>query len=360
MVRLGAPGGRLMRRSARIALGLVVASFLLFGVVTTTLIFPGQPVSGHSLRFDGFIALPKVKNAGPLTLLDYLAVSGDQLFVASVSTGDVYKVGLRARAMPGPADVSVFESQPAAHGVVVDPATHLAFVTHSEANTVDVFDPNTMRRVNQIPVAPDPDAVVYDPLAKLVYAASSSGEAGTLIDPATQKAVGVVPLGGEPEFAAFDPGTGLLFQNLADANAVVAIDPAKRLVIRRWPLIGCAFPTGMAVDAADRKLFIACGKSSKLVVFDLGQHRIVSSAPVGFGPDSVAYDPILRRIYITGLVGRLTVVSQDSPDAYRVVDSISLHFNAHTLAIDPATHRLYVAYASLVVPPRVAVFSPSH
>jgi hypothetical protein len=349
-----------MTRSARVALWLAAASVLVAGVVTTTFIFPGQPASAHSLRFDGFIRLPKVKGAGALTQLDYLTVSGDDLFVASVSTGDVYKVGLHARALPGAADVSVFESQPAAHGVVVDPTSHLAFVTHSEANTVDVFDPKTMRRVNRIPVAPDPDAMVYDPLAKLVYAASSSGESGTLIDPASQKAVGVIPLGGEPEFAAFDPGTGLLYQNLADANAVVAIDVAKRSVTQRWPLSGCAFPTGMAIDAADRRLFIACGKSSKLVIFDLGLHRIVSTAPVAFGPDSVAYDPILRRIYVTGLVGRLTIASQDSPDAYRVVDSISLHFNAHTLAIDPATHRLYVAYASLVIPPRVAVFTPIH
>lgn len=348
-----------MTRTARLALWLAATSVLVAGLATTMLIFPGQPASSHSLRFDGFIRLPKVKNAGALTLLDYLTVSGDDLFVTGVSTGDVYKVGLRAEAIPSAADVSVFESQPAAHGVVVDPTSHLAFVTHSEANTVDVFDPRTMRRVNQIPVAPDPDALVYDPLAKLVYAASSSGKTGTLIDPASQKAVGVIPLGGEPEFAAFDPGTGLLYQNLADADAVVAIDVVKRSVTQRWSLSGCAFPTGMAIDAADRRLFIACGKSSKLVIFDLSLHRIVSTVPVGFGPDSVAYDPILRRIYVTGLVGVLTIVSQDSPDAYRVVDSISLHFNAHTLAIDPATNRLYVGYASLVIPPRIAVFTPS-
>jgi hypothetical protein len=52
-------------------------------------------------------------------------------------------------------------------------------------------------------------------------------------------------------------------------------------------------------------------------------------------------------------------VSQDTPNAYRVADSINLHFNAHTLAIDPATHRLYVGYASLLVPPRLAVFTPT-
>src|SRR5260370_15922191 len=140
-----------------------------------------------------------------------------------------------------------------------------------------------MRLVNRIPVARDTDAVFYDPLAKLVYAASSDGKAGTLIDPAIRKVVGVIPLGGEPEFAAFDPGTGLLYQNLADANAVVAVDLGKRSVTQRWPLSGCEYPTGAAIDAADRRLFIACGKSSKLLVFDLGVHQAIGSVPVGFG-----------------------------------------------------------------------------
>ncbi|HXV01267.1 MAG TPA: YncE family protein, partial [Caulobacteraceae bacterium] len=215
------------------------------------------------------------------------------------------------------------------------------------------------RPVTRIPVAPDPDAILYDPLAKLVYVASGEGEAGTLIDPVSRKVAGVVPLGGGPEFAAFDPATGLIYQNLADANVVAAVDVARRSVTQRWPLSGCEFPTGLAIDVADRRLFIACGKSSKLLVFDLRRHRAIASVPVGFGADSVAYDPELRRIYVTGLTGLLGVINQAAPDTYRASESIRLHFNAHTLAVDPATHRLYVGYASLFMAPRLAVFTPS-
>ena len=348
-----------MRKLARAALWIVGALVLVICVATAMLIYPGRPADGHNLRFAGYIDLPKVKNSGALSLLDYLTVAGDDLFVTNVSTGAVYKVGLHKRSLPDTADVSVFELEPAAHGVVVDPTSHVAFVTHSAANTVDVFDPKTMRLVKRIPVANDPDGIFYDPFDKLVYAASSDSMVATLIDPTSQTSIGVIKLGGTPEFAAFDLGTKLLYQNLSDANSVVAVDLAKRSVVRRWPLNGCEMPTGMAIDEADRRLFIACGKSSKLLIFDLDLHRVVASVPVGFGPDSVAYDPELHRIYVTGLVGKLTVVSQDGKDAYRVADSINLHFNAHTLAIDPATHGLYVGYASLAIPPRLAVFTPS-
>jgi hypothetical protein len=80
--------------------------------------------------------------------------------------------------------------------------------------------------------------------------------------------------------------------------------------------------------------------------------------PIGGGPDSVAFDATLHRLYATGRSGVLSVIRQDSPDAYRQLDQIHLHFGAHTLAVDPATHVVYVGYASLLVPARLAVFKP--
>jgi DNA-binding beta-propeller fold protein YncE len=335
------------------------AAALLLAVVVlaVVLIIPGRPADTRSLRFDGFVELPM--KAGFLNVFDYMTVVGDDLFVTNAITGAVYRVNLHRHAMPTSADVAVFASDGGPRAVVVDPTSHLAFVTRGGANSVDVFDPKSMHLIKHIPVAEGPDAMFYNPSDKLLYAASGDAKAATLIDPASQKSIGAISLGGSPEFAAFDPETKLMYQNLADTNTLVAVDVARRAVVQRWPLEGCDAPTGVAIDDANRKLFIACGLSSKLAIFDLNLHRVIATVPIGFGPDSVAYDAELRRIYVTGLAGRLSVVSQDAADAYHVADSINLHFNAHTLAIDPATHRLIVGYASLAIPPRLAVFTPS-
>ncbi|MDB5441707.1 MAG: hypothetical protein JWP73_83 [Phenylobacterium sp.] len=348
-----------MARLGRMALWLVGVLFLITCIVALALIFPRRPSSAPSLRFDGFIALPKVKNDRALTVLDHLTVLGNDLFVASITNGAVYKVGLNTGAMRNPPEASDFGLAGAAHALVVDPTSHLAFVTRGEANTVDVFNPTNMSLVRRIPVPADPDGILYDPLNRLIYVASGGAKSATLIDPASQKSIATIPLGGEPEFAVLDPATGLIYQNLSDANAVVAVDPAKRSVVQRWPLAGCELPTSLAIDDADRRLFVACGKSSKLAVFDLSLHRVVAMVPIGFGADSVAFDPQLHRIYVTGFTGLLSIISQAGPDTYRVADSIRLHFNAHTLTLDPATHRLFVGYSSLAIAPRVAVFTPN-
>lgn len=115
----------------------------------------------------------------------------------------------------------------------------------------------------------------------------------------------------------------------------------------------------MAIDSEQRRLFAVCSRNATLVVFDLESHQIITSLEVGGGPDSVAFDGSLHRIYCAGKAGRLTVIQQDGPNAYRVLDEIHTHYGAHTLALDPVSHRVLVAYASLFAKPRISVFSPT-
>ena len=340
--------GKVLLKGAGVVMAVAIS-------VAGYLIYPGTPSNASSLIFKGFVPLP---SAGLLSILDYLTVSDDELFVTNESTGDVYRVRIRKDILPTASDVARLPGEPAAHGVVIEPSSHLAFVTRSDANSVDIFDPATMAAIKHIPVADDPDAIFYDEINKLVYVASGDSHLATLIDPSTQATLATMPLGGKPEYATLDASTKLLYQNLHDTSSVVAIDIAKRAVVQRWPLQGCVAPTGMAIDEMHRRLFIACGANAVLAVFDLTGHRVVATIPIGKGPDSVAFDPALHRIYTTGKSGALVVIQQDEPNKYEVLDTVHLHYGAHTLTLDPRTHALYVGYAGLVVNPRIAVFIP--
>ncbi len=88
----------------------------------------------------------------------------------------------------------------------------------------------------------------------------------------------------------------------------------------------------------------------------MNSHKVVANLPVGGGPDSVAYDPDLHRLYSAGVAGVLTVIEQDGPNTYHRLGAVKTHYGAHTLAVDPVSHRVYVAYASVLVGPRLAVF----
>jgi DNA-binding beta-propeller fold protein YncE len=318
-----------------------------------TLVRPGAPSRSLSLQFVGYIPLPRTQT---VSVLDYISVYGNQLYVTGMSSGSVSKVTPRNSALPTEADVSTMQGTPQTHGVVIDPASHLGFVTRSEENVVDVFDPTTMRMVTSIPVADDPDGIFFDPETKLIYVASGDANMGTIIDPEQRAVAGSIPLGGKPEYASLDTSAHLLYQNLKSTDEVVSIDLKKHSVIDRWKLNGCNGPSGMAIDEHNRRLFIGCSNNAKLAIFTLEDHRVLTTLPVGPDPDSIAFDVTLRRVYSAGKAGVTTVVQQDTLDRYHIADNIHTHYGAHTLTVDPTTHRVYIGYASLFVRPRVAVF----
>jgi DNA-binding beta-propeller fold protein YncE len=317
---------------------------------------PGTPSRSRFVTFDGYIDLPK---GGSLDVLDYLTLRDRTLFVTDESSGAVFKINLDPNTQMARGEVSQLAGTGSAHGVALLSEQSIAFVTRSGKNAVDVFDPANLQALGSIPVAEDADAILYDPSNKLVYVANGDAKLATLIDPDKCKPIGTIPLPGNPEYPALDMKTGLLYQNLTDVNSVAAIDLAQRSVVGQWPLAPCEGPTGMAIDAEQRRLFAVCSRNATLVVFDLERHQIIASVGIGGGPDSVAFDSVYHRIYSAGRSGRLSVVHQDSPDAYHLLEEISTHYGAHTLVLDPVTHRVFVGYASLFNHPRIAVFSPS-
>src|ERR1700730_18703415 len=333
----------------RMTASLAAVTVLCLGVVAACLICPGTPGKSKFMKFDGYIELPE---SGLVSVLDYLTIDNRTLFVTSESSGVLFKVDLDVN-HPSLSTVSELPGSGAAHGVALTMDPSVGFVSRSEENTVDVFDPTSLRLLSRIPVADDADAILYVPSAKLVYVANGDAKIATLIDPEKRITVGTVALPGRPEFPALDSQTGILYQNLEDINSIVAIDLAQRAVIGQWSLVPCEGPSGMAIDSEQRRLFAVCSRNATLVVFDLESHQVITSLKIGGGPDSVAFDGSLHRIYCAGKAGRLTIIQQDSPNAYRVLDEIHTHYGAHNLALDPVSHRVFVDYASLFVHPRI-------
>jgi DNA-binding beta-propeller fold protein YncE len=353
--RMGVQSGRKPLTVVGVLCATLLVFFAIVSIGLAYLIYPARPAHSRFMGFDGFILLPK---GGILNVLDYLTLNAGALLIADESTGSVFKIAVDAGPNGTGETVMELRAAPSVHGVAFAREPNIAFVTRSGTNTVDVIDLERSQIVASIPVADDPDAIIYDKDTNLIYVANGSAKLATLIDPDRRTTIAAISLGAEPEYAAIDSLGGLLYQNLKDTNSVAAVDLIKRAVVGQWPLASCEGPTGMAIDSKNRRLFAACSGNSTLAVFDMERHQVIASIKIGGGPDSVAFDPSLHRIYSAGRAGKLTIVQQDAVDSYRILDEIRTHYGAHTLALDPVSHRVYVAYASLFLRPRVAVFSP--
>ena len=330
--------GSLLGKLVRIflkALGAVVALIVL-AIVAFNIYLSTRPAP-RFVRAAGTIKVPAPFQIGR-AFIDYMTIDGQRLYAGYASAG---LVGVIDTATTQPAGTVAGMGR--IHGVAVVSDRNLGFASDSGDNTVGVFDLKTKQLLQKIPAGIDPDAIIYDQKLNLVYAGNHDGKTATLIDAATQKVAANVQLGGQPEYPQADPSTGVIYQNLEDTSELVVVDPQKQAVTQRYKLAPCEGPTGLALDAADHRLFSAC-RSKHLVVLNSDTGAIVAVIPIGAGVDGAGYDPVLRRVYTANGVGSMTVIQQDSADQYRVLENAPTRFGGHSLVIDPVTHRIYVAY----------------
>jgi YVTN family beta-propeller protein len=160
---------------------------------------------------------------------------------------------------------------PGVHGVALAPELGRGFVSNGQAATVTIFDLKTLKPIADVPTGQKPDAIIFDPVSSRVFAFNGGSNSATAIDAATGKVAGTVNLEGGPEFAAADGG-GFVFDNLEDESQVLKINARTLKVEQRWPTAPCASPSSMAMDRANRRLFLGC-RSKVMAVMNAADRR---------------------------------------------------------------------------------------
>jgi DNA-binding beta-propeller fold protein YncE len=311
-------------------------ALVVLAIVAFNLYLSGRP-EAKTVKLVAVIRVP-----GPFKMgrpfVDYLAISGARLYAGYASRGLVAVLDTTTNQV-----IATVDGLPRASGVAVVAERNLGFASARGDNTVGAFDLTTHRLLQRIPAGNDPDAIVYDEKLHLVYVGDQEGKTGTLIDPGTRRVVDAIALGGEPEYAQADPESGLIYQNLKDTSEVVVVDPEKQAVTKRYKIAPGEGPTGLAFDAANRRLFSAC-RNKNLIVLNADSGEVVAVLSIGGGVDGADYDPALRRVYTANAFGTMTVIQQDSADQYHVLENAPTPLGGHSLVVDRATHRIYVAY----------------
>lgn len=299
----------------------------------------GQAAAPAALVIPGSEAMVERFHVGGAGGWDFVTFdpAGQRLFIARADRVEVWSA--RTKAV-----VAEIGGTAGVHGVALAPELHRGFTSNGRANTVSVFDLDSLRITGTVRTGANPDAILYEPSFKRIYVFNGRGGSATVIDAATLEVLATVPLGGKPEVAVADDA-GRVFVNMEDSAEIVVIDPAGLLVQARWPLKPCVEPTGLAIDAARRRLFSVCG-NRKMMVVDAVSGRIVADMPIGDGPDGVVFDGESGRAYSANGEGTLTVVRANDAEHFDVVETIPTQARARTLALDAASHRLYLVTAA--------------
>jgi DNA-binding beta-propeller fold protein YncE len=242
------------------------------------------------------------------------------------------------------------------HGVAVATEFNRGFVTGNKTEqegTIYIFDLKTLMLTSSIKSnSIDTDSLIYDPSTKRVYVNNGDGMNLTVVDAATAKVAGTMAFHANPEAAVAD-GKGSIFQDYEDKGQVIEYDSMKLTIKNKWPTPGCAAPVGMAMDKANRRLYVGCrGKGPNapgaLIVMNADTGKVVASMPIGIGLDGDVFDPDTGNVYAAcrdsgdGMTGATYIFHADSPDKISSVATVKTIYGARTLALDTNTHHVFL------------------
>jgi len=244
------------------------------------------------------------------------------------------------------------------HGIAIAADLGHGYTSNGRSNSVTVFDLKSLKPLNDIKIeGQNPDVILYDPGKQRVYTFNGRSKDISVIDAKTSALAGTIPLDGKPEFAVFGAGNDL-YVNIEDKSELALVDTQTLKVKSAWKIPDCDEPTGLAFDAAHRRLFSACA-NHRLAVTDSGDGHSVASVPIGGGPDGAVFDASRALVFTpNGEDGTLSIIHEDDPDHFSVVGTVTTQKSARTVALDSESHRLFLPAAEFGAAPAATAEQP--
>jgi DNA-binding beta-propeller fold protein YncE len=242
------------------------------------------------------------------------------------------------------------------HGVWAVPELGRVYASVTGEHKVAAVDMKTLQTLARVGPISYPDGIAYAPGPQRVFVSDEHGDVDAVIDTKTNSLVASIPLGGGAGNTVYDAGSGHILVAVHEKNEVVAIDPATMQIIGRYPMTGVQSPHGIALDQSGRLAFVAGEENHMLAVVNLNTMKVLATHPIGEDPDVVAFDPGLKRLYVSAESGNIYVFREDGKI---LVDEGHISIpHAHTVCVDPNTHLVYFPLENIDDHPLLRIMEP--
>jgi DNA-binding beta-propeller fold protein YncE len=269
---------------------------------------------------------------------DYLTMDDEDhwLLSAHLGPGILYVIDVRTnrlvKAIPGVPGITGLESVPNLRKV---------YTSDWGEEKIGIVDLQTMKVMKRLRTAAKPNGSTYAAPFHKVYVADTLGKAVAVVDVEKDEIVKTVEFKSETGMPQYDSAARKVYVNLRNTNEIAEIDPASDIVLGTYPVEGCRYNHGMAIDSEHHRAFLLCNGTKTLTVFAVDTHKTITHLPIPTGADVVKFDPGLGRIYAACSSGFISVFQEDDASHYRKLEDFAVQKMVHSLAVDTATHRVY-------------------
>ena len=320
-------------------------------VRSATIAIAAVIAASPAFAYDGWHLEHAVTLEGPSSGWDYVSfdAANDHVFLGHRKDGlQVYdpKTMTVIKTVAGSKEAS-------SNGAVIIPEFDLG-ISNNENGTLIPFKLSTLEAQAPVKAGEDLDTSHYDPGSKTLVLNMGAGADGTdlvMLSMPSMKQAGTLKVPSKKVEGAASDGKQGFFLAAQDLDKVYKIDVAAKTITATFDMApSCGRPTAVAVDAADDRVFVSCrghdAIKPSLVVMDGATGKIVYSAEIGGGTDSLIYDQDAKRIFTAnGVSANLNVFEQDGPDSYKPVETLGTRAGMRTMAMDFKTGKIYAVTA---------------
>jgi len=292
------------------------------------------PIEAQTLSKIATIELPGPKGQR----FDYLTMDDEDqwLLSAHLGPGILYVIDVRTNQL-----VKAIQGVPGITGLEYVPGLRKVYTSDWGEEKIGIVDLQTMKVIKRLATAAKPNGSTYAAPFHKVYVVDTLGKAVAVVDVQKDEIVKTIEFKSETGMPQYDSVARKVYVNLRNTNEIAEIDPATDIVLGTYPVEGCRYNHGMAVDAKHHRAFLLCSATKALTVFALDTHKTITHLPIPAGADVVKFDPGLGRIYAACSSGFISVFQEADANHYRKLEDFAVQKMVHSLAVDAATHRVY-------------------
>jgi len=299
------------------------ASLLSVAVILLQIhLFPKH--SGGSLKELKQVMLPRLE--GPVSHLA-VDIKNQRIFLAATSNNTI----------------EVYDAQRLAHlstitglaqpmDIAVLPESGNLLVSNGADGSLRTYDGQTLKLLDSKLLGGDADRIGIVPGGKTVCVGWGVGGLAIVDLPSGHRSN--IKLSSHPESFQLDSTGNRIFVNLPGVSQIVEIDRRSQTIFSSWPLHPYRDNGPMAIDEANRRIFVVCRKPAKLLVLNMDDDAVMASMSTVGDAGDVFYDRERKRIYVVGGEGFVDVFQQKSADDYSVL--------SHTITVPGARNGLFV------------------
>lgn len=319
---------------------------------TSVLATPAEAQTPQA-RDSILVKVADVPMPGPAVRFDYQTFdpATGRLYIAHMNAGQLVVFDTVKRQV-----VANLDGFKGVHGVTVAPEIHRLYASTTGTHDVTTVDTEDLKVVGTAGPITYPDGLAYAPKQNRVFVSDEHGGVDAVIDAATNKLVTNIALGGGAGNTVYDPVSGHILVAVHGVNLLAIIDPATNKIIDRVPLPSLKNPHGIVLDTDGRIAFVAGEENHSLAMLDLKSMKVLSTYQVGEDPDVLAYDPGLKRLYVSAESGTVTIFQRNGTKL-SLVGSLDMP-HAHTVSVDPKTHLVYFPLEDVDGHPTLRIMRP--